>query len=205
MCVNYNMNGKIVNRKIITQNLYAGEKALKTFKAEFPYFHSNTKINTAIRTHEDNKRYSDLIPRLRKQSIVTGLKINNLRLAYASIPNKIQYLTQNIKFNKAANCCECSFLIHDTLKQQGVESQNVIMNIFKNGEERFDRNHAFTVIGLKKDANISNPKTWGKHAVIVDGWANIVKRAKEGLDYFTELFGFNSETEHITLDKYRNI
>ena len=174
-------------------------------KAEFPYFHSNTKINTAIRTHEDNKRYSDLIPRLRKQSIVTGLKINNLRLAYASIPNKIQYLTQNIKFNKVANCCECSFLIHDTLKQQGVESQNVIMNIFKNGEERFDRNHAFTVIGLKKDANISNPKTWGKHAVIVDGWANIVKRAKEGLDYFTELFGFNSETEHITLDKYRNI
>ena len=35
--------------------------------------------------------------------------------------------------------------------------------------------HAFVVVGLDKNAKLNNPLTWGKEAVIIDSWGDIVQ------------------------------
>ena len=76
--------------------------------------------------------------------------------------------------------------------------------VAKNGEE-IHKNHAFTVIGLKQNADITKPNTWGKDAVIVDAWTKTVKRANEGIEYIKEIFKYNPEKEECVFSLYRNI
>jgi hypothetical protein len=199
------MTANISNRRILTQNLYKGEKILKEFKGEFPYLKSNTKYNVIIDRHKDDSKYESLLPLLRGQSQLSGLVMFQIRNAYNATPKKLDYLKQAVKYTKVANCQECAFLVHDKLEKAGIPSQNVRLNFEqKNG---FDtaKNHAFTVIGMKEDADIANPHTWGKDAVIIDGWSNMVKRVQDGLEYIKQLFRFNPETENCVFSQHRDL
>jgi len=40
--------------------------------------------------------------------------------------------------------------------------------------------HVFVVVGLDKNADLKNPSTWGKEAVIIDPWGEIVKPVSNG-------------------------
>ena len=121
------MNG-VRNRKIITQNLYAGEKALRSFKSEFPVLNSNTHYNLLIERHKNNEQYSELIPKLKGKSILAGLKMNCIRSSYNSASDKTDYLKKAIKFQKVANCQERAFLVHNELNSMGIQSQNIRLN-----------------------------------------------------------------------------
>lgn len=50
---------------------------------------------------------------------------------------------------------------------------------------------------MKQGAKISNPKTWGDDAVLVDTWSNQAEPASIGLKYLQEMFVFNPKTEYI--------
>lgn len=198
------MNG-VRNRKIITQNLYAGEKALRSFKSEFPVLNSNTHYNLLIERHKNNEQYSELIPKLKGKSILAGLKMNCIRSSYNSASDKTDYLKKAIKFQKVANCQERAFLVHNELNSMGIQSQNIRLNFIPKDGQDINKNHAFTVIGMAENADPAKPKTWGKNAVIVDAWANIVKRASDGLEYLKGLFKYNPEVETCELSAHRNI
>lgn len=194
----------IQNRKIITQNLYNGERILKEFKSDFPYIKSNTRYNISINRHKDDSRYSDLIPRLRGQSQFNGLVTFEMRCGYENSNKKSEYLNKAVKQTKIAGCQECSFLIHERCKKAGIPSQNIRMEVVQSNGFDTDRNHAFTLIGFNKDADLSNPKTWGKNAVIIDGWANIVTKAQEGIEYLKQLFSVDPNKEKCIFERHRN-
>lgn len=190
--------------KLSTQNLRSGEKVLKQFKQEFPYLRSNTRINLELFNHKDNENITSLTPKLKGRASMTGFKIYMMRQQYASAKDKIGFLTSAVKKEKSANCAECAILMHDKLAQNGIKSQNVRLNI-QNNVDKSNRNHAFTVFGLDKNANISKPHTWGKNAIIVDGWANIAKKAQEGVEYLKQLFQLNTKEETCVFEPFRNI
>ncbi len=195
----------VSTRRIITENLYNGEKALRGFNAEFPYIRSNIKYNSIIERHKNNETYSKIIPKLRGKSVISGLMISQMRGMYENAPDKIKFLSKAVKATKTAGCRECSFLIRDRLEKMGIESQNIRFYVEQKNGFDTNKNHAFTVIGLDKGADLNNPDTWGKNAVIVDGWANMVKRAKEGIEYFKTLFKYNPEKEVYKFEEHRNI
>lgn len=194
-----------VTRRIITGNLYNGEKALRNFRAQFPLVLSNTRYNCLIERHKTNKDYAELIPALKGKSILAGLVMSGIRNTYNQAKDKINYLKAAVKNQKTANCQEQAFLIHNELKEMGIPSQNVRINFVQKDSEQIHKNHAFTVIGLDKDADIQRPHTWGKNAVIVDAWANTVKRAQEGIEYLKEIFKYNPEKEDCVFSYHRNI
>jgi hypothetical protein len=194
----------VSNRRVLTQNLYNGEKVLKEFKSEFPYIKSNTKYNTIIERHKDDERYAGIIPLLRGQSQLSGLVVYQMRNSYNAQKNKLGYLKQAVKFLKVANCQECAFLIHDKLDKAGIPSQNIRVNFEQKNGFDTTKNHAFTVIGMDKKADFSNPKTWGKNAVIIDGWSNMVTRVREGIDFIKQTFKFDPEKENCVFSKHNN-
>lgn len=190
--------------KIVKQNLCTGEQVLREFKAEIPYFNSNTRINTAIQRHKDNEKYKALIIRLTGKSYLSGFKIQKLRYDYDKSNNKIEFLEGRIKQEKAANCKECAVLIYNRLAKRGQEPKNIKLDIVSSEENIKPKNHTFTVIGMDKNADISRPHTWGKNSVIVDGWANIVQKSQEGIEYLKQLFNVNPEKEKCIFKDYPN-
>lgn len=190
--------------KLSTQNLRNGEKVLKEFKQEFPYIRSNTKINLELFNHKDNADIVSLTPKLKGRASIVGFKIYMMRQQYAGAKDKIGFLTSAIKKEKSANCGECAILLHNKLEQKGIKSQNVRFNIHNN-VDKSNRNHAFTVFGLDKNADISKPHTWGKNAIIVDGWANIAQKAQDGVDYLKQLFALNPKEETCVFEPFKNI
>ena len=76
---------------------------------------------------------------------------------------------------KIANCKEQSLIMQNELEKLNIPSVVI-------GRELFD--HCFIVANIAKNADISNPKTWGKKAFVVDAWMNKVFKSKE--DAFTE-------------------
>ena len=117
----------ILNRKIVTQNLYKGESVLRDFNTQYPYIKSNTKYNHLINLHKDNKKYSNLIPLIKGKSILAGFVIDQIRNTYKQTTDKITYLKNAVKYQKTANCQECAFLVHNKLSEMGVPAQNVRM------------------------------------------------------------------------------
>ena len=53
------------------------------------------------------------------------------------------------------------------------------LDYYKN-KVRTNTDHVFVIVGLDKNADLSNPSTWGKEAVIVDPWGDIVKPVSNG-------------------------
>lgn len=47
--------------------------------------------------------------------------------------------------------------------------------------------HAFVIVGRRSDSDVSNPSTWGPHAVVCDAWANDVVNAG---DYWFGMHAF---------------
>lgn len=58
--------------------------------------------------------------------------------------------------------------------------------------------HDVVVFGLKENADLTNLKTWGNRAVIVDSWTGFALKAKEGLNYINDFFKFDS-SKHLTV------
>lgn len=207
--------------RVVKQNLRLGEKVLKEFKQEYPYLKSNSMINTRMyrfqtnmqeiakrdgieRFTEVNQKWQDVAPLLKGKSALTGFNIYNMRNNSASANNQLEYFTKYMKRHRTANCRECSYVIYDKLKQMGQEPQNVKLNIFDKTTNQVD-NHAFTVIGLDKNADITNPHTWGKNSVIVDAWCNIVKKSQDGIEYMKNLFSAGKDTKQFDLVKYSHL
>ena len=195
----------INNRRILTQNMYKAEAVLREFKTEYPYLNSNIKYNAKISEHCDKEKFAHILPILRGNSMMSGFKILEMRRMYEESKNKIYFLSKAVKATKTAGCQECSILMHNKLSERGIPAQNVRFAIEQKNGFDTDRNHAFTVIGLSEGAKLEEPKTWGKNAVIIDGWANIVKRATDGIEYFKDMFKYNPEKEVCKFSEHRNI
>ena len=186
------MVSSLTNRKIINQNIIMGEKVLKNFHSEYPYYLSNTKINLKIKQHSKDRKFAPLLGKLCGKSYLTGFKLEGIREGFEKGSEELSYLKKAIHNKKVANCGECSAIVADELEKNNIPYKNIIMDVYSNAvPNKRMFNHKFTIIGFDSKADIANPKTWGKNAVIIDAWANIVKRAQDGLEHIKQLFNIN--------------
>jgi hypothetical protein len=152
---------------------------------------SSSFILNKISTHSDGFKYSKVIPGLTKKQELLSSQIydpaffeatNGTYNSFNSLACKLKQLIKS-KGNKA-NCWEDSVIIKNSLLEKGENPHNFQMVVTnENGDEY---NHYSTVFGLKKEAKIENPSTWGTKAVIVDGWKGIVMKASDALDFFKQ-------------------
>ncbi len=96
---------------------------------------------------------------LRKQLQEKKIKTNALTI--------MKFLVEKFKIG---NCMEQSIIMQDKLINAGIPAKVT-------GRQLID--HCFVVCNLSQNANIKDPKTWGKKAFIVDPWLNKVFRSKE--------------------------
>lgn len=88
-----------------------------------------------------------------------------------------------IKKKNKANCWEQMVLVFNELQKSGEIPHPFKMGLYFN--ETWQADHFTVVFGLKKAADITNPKTWGQKAVIVDSWLGFADSAKNGIEKIT--------------------
>lgn len=112
---------------------------------------------------------------------------------YSSFEEYITALKSYIKQNGSyMNCNECADLMQDKFNQTGVKSNNVLLyTVNGEGNRTSLAEHVFTVIGLDANSDIKNPESWGKNAIICDGWADIAMPAARGIEFYEKFFGID--------------
>lgn len=104
------------------------------------------------------------------------------------------------KKNKLGNCGEQSAIIlTDTYERQPTVRKATSIGVIITDQHGKNKpglcNDQFVVYGMKRSANVDDPSTWGKHALMVNAWADLCLPVKEGLTKLKELFKFD-ETKH---------
>jgi len=69
------------------------------------------------------------------------------------------------------NCQECSAVTATELHDEGFKNVEIMKKI---GKPEGGREHVFVVIDRAPGSDPNDPKTWGKDALIVDGWDGVV-------------------------------
>ncbi len=185
-------NSPSVNFKgALKTNLRAGEVALKSFKKEFPCLNSPSLWNQRIdRTYKKTgefpvylakiygviKKYEYAIWDLRKKTSQPEISGNFLK--------ELKIIKKEMRKTNCGNCGEISIVLYDKLRKNKLNPKAVQVDMLDT-----DTDHVFCVIGLKKGADIKNPKTWGENAVVVDGWKNFVLRAQDAMIEYENLYG----------------
>lgn len=197
----------------LKENLRLGESVLREFKNEYPSLKSSTSLRLRcfniriINPQEQANLMSKLdqiihsyVGGIRKFRDFMELFKSYLRSPY-NLPEYMRILQAKMSSEKFANCGEIADVMQFKLVQRGEKAHNVNMKITEDITRRQKRgfgDHTFTVIGLAPKAKINKPRTWGQNAVVVDGWGNIVMPAKNALEYFKQILGFNPKDSYIT-------
>lgn len=197
-------------------NLRLGEKALREFKSEFPYLTSNTMVQTRSSNLESSRFFRPVKEKIFRldvnaSSMVAALRsdLRSLRGLADGDDDFMANMKTLINIYKAGNCTESSAIINYGLSKSNIPSKKMRITVFDKSKERSysicEKEHAFTIIGLKKDADFLNHKQWGNEAVIVDGWLNMVGKASDMLEYYKTFFKINPLQEKIKLIEIKNI
>lgn len=168
-----------------------GETVLREFKQEMGSLKSSTNLLYRIDSLHDRgvinsdcklfKKVYEIANRLHNQIYDDFLKEYVWDNKFLDYQNFRQQLVNNIK-NKGniANCWEDMMIIYTKLLEKGEKPHLLEIIVHKNNGCR--SKHFTTVFGLKENANLSNPKTWGTKAIIVDAWVNVVEPAFDFLE-----------------------
>jgi len=184
-----------------------GEEVLREFEAEMGYLKSSSNLGLRLRRGEAilNK---PLLASLQEKQKKMYQEIYD-PVVTAPINGKIfktfhefkEVLVENIKQKgNKANCWEDMMLVFIKLLEKGEKPRMFGVEVYNSGGRVF--NHFSTVIGLKKGAKMSDPKTWGSKAVLVDTWVKTVKPAHEALKDITTILAVGKE---IKLVKYSDV
>ena len=92
----------------------------------------------------------------------------------------IDRLKEAVLKHKTGNCYEQSIMLRDEFTQAGIDSKLVHSSWF---------DHSFLIVNLDKNADIANPKTWGKKAFIADVWlGKVFRNAQEALTEYKRMW-----------------
>lgn len=197
----------------LKQNMRTAEAVLREFKQEHPYLRSNTFVQTRITENLDKPYLKALYDGLKRLQNKNDSIVSNLRkdMNASLLATKEDYLLlekQLLKKAHAGNCDECADMIQYALQKQNIKNhigvQKVALKAYDGIYYSNHKAHAFNIIGLKKTADLANPKTWGNNAVIIDGWKNMYGKAMDMLEYYKQLFNIEAnETVQYSESKNR--
>ncbi len=192
--------------------LKTANSILKEFQSEYEV-KSSTYLCEQIKQAKKQQQPDNILNEMLNLRKKYSFKIKKMRRElsngkFSSFEEYVSFLKNYIKKNGAyMNCSECSDIIQDKFNQKGIKSNNVLLYSVNNkGDRTSFAEHVFTVIGLDKNAQIKNPKTWGKDAVICDGWANIARPADKGIEFYEKFFDIDktkNNFEFCFVDKFQ--
>ncbi|WP_392538659.1 hypothetical protein [Legionella sp. 227] len=97
------------------------------------------------------------------------------RLEINEVYQEFHFTIQQCKKFSLGNCYEMALMALDYVLQHASPSVNAEVYEIEGGD------HAFLVVGRKKNSHPKQPETWGEDAVICDPWSNEVYPASEYL------------------------
>lgn len=168
-----------------------GETVLREFKQEMSSLKSSTDLLYRIDSLQDrgvirsnsrlSKKIHEKANRMHGEILDPFLRDYIWDNKFLNYQDFRQQLVENIKSKgNMANCWEDMMLIYTKLLEKGEKPH--LLEIIVNKANGCRSKHSTTVFGLKENADITNPKTWGTKAVIVDAWVNVVEPAFDFLE-----------------------
>ncbi len=149
---------------------------------------------------------------LNSETLRQSLQIS--KLPEELLENYIQRIEEICSKNKVGNCEEQAFIAAKYLKDKGASKVAVISFKLpdslksKDFNDKFKRfckfgDHAFVVCGIRRKANLQDPKTWGKSAVVIDPWLGMAGNAIKGMEEIRESLGIPEDhMKYIELKDY---
>ncbi len=198
---NFNNN---VSFSGLKQEKILAEGILRDYKSNFPYFKSNSFVNTKILAHYKSPRYASINDKLYDLSAKYTTNIRMIREILTK-DYKFESFTQFISVLKLillqrgyANCAELNYILQDCFLKRNVNAHMVCLDTFykKSANKVSGKDHCFIVFNLDKNAKLDNPATWGNKAIIADAWANIVMPAYDALNYYKKILSYNQSKEY---------
>jgi hypothetical protein len=181
-------NPSNVNFTSLKPQKLVGEKVLREFNKEMGYLKSSSAMVVRINRNQkklDPARLCSLREKENKLSMEIYdefLCIGIDKKPFKSFKDFNKALIANIKQKgNKANCWEDMMIVFTKLLEKGEKPRNFRVEV-SSESGRHQGNHFATVIGLKPNAKITDPKTWGSKAVIIDAWSKMVKPAHEALE-----------------------
>lgn len=189
-------------------NLRIGQNVLQEFSRDFPKRpRSFTRIDAKILEHSDDPKYKDIIEKLCKLSSKYRSEHQEIMMERIYHPygpkDKFTRIFDETKEFGYANCDEQAMMIYDKLRKRDITAYNIDMS-FINRDDVVKKNHIFTVFGVKEGSKVSDIKTWGNEAVVVDAWSNVAMGIKEAEAYFKKMLSYKPEEEKIVYKLYTN-
>lgn len=192
----------------LKKNIEIGRKVLSEINNEFNRpMHSHTMVDAKILAHQDDPKFSKVVEKLKTLSqkqmaehaeILAQRKYSST----GSLDETITRVYEDTKKYGYADCNERALVTYEKLSKKGLPAFNlnmIVENANQNGSNSAPiKNHIFSIFDVKKGAKISDPKTWGNNAVVVDWWSNTVMGFKDAEEYFKKVLNFNPEKEKIS-------
>ena len=174
----------------LKENIDLGRHVLLDTRKAYPYgFLSNSRYSTFS---------AKMNPKIEE---ILGEKILKMRDIVDFEKRKGHDSYEAVKYavakTGAANCGEQAILLSDQMNNQGIANKIVSMEIYRKNSSFPNKGHTFCLIGLDKNAKLSDPSTWGKDAVAVDLWSNSVEQAQKALRNFFKMFGYDKKKNDI--------
>lgn len=176
-------NSDRVNFTSLNKQKLLGECVLREFKKEIGCLQSSSKIDMR-RMQMEKVLDNDFNIKLARKCNKLHAQIDEYLeiffdsdASFASLNQFTESLFSGIKMNgNKANCFENMIWVINKLKNKGQKPEGIQVTL-NFGE--YTSNHFSSVFGLKKNAYIRDPKTWGTQAYIVDSWLNVCGPAFE--------------------------
>ena len=116
-----------------------------------------------------------------KQAVTDISYLNKIRQR-KTIDEYVQITNERAPMMGVGNCSDQAILAASYLiEKKGIKNVALIACTMK-GQNPLNPDatdqHVFAVVGLDKRADLKDPETWGKNAVIVDPWGNISDQVK---------------------------
>lgn len=124
-------------------------------------------------------RYSEIWNPKQEQVCKYRKILNNHN--FSNFQEYTQELMKIVQKELLANCREMSCDGRLRLYNRGEKPSIIGVDVFDKITDEHIGEHSFSVFGLKNDAIIEKPKTWGEDAVVVDSWVGFALPAKEAL------------------------
>ena len=186
-------------------------KIVSEFRKEVGRPNSDCFIYIRILQHIGDPKYADIIEKLKGPLYKYYEQKNRFRdyfdkLAFKDLLEYSKKLKELMLEKKVGNCKEMNEIVQYEHLNKGVETHKIHLSIFDKDTCMEIKDHCFLLRGLPKEADLTDPKTWGE-AILVDSWAGsgIVDQAvrpkglvkKGALDEVLKYLMFNPEKEEV--------
>ena len=191
------------------EDIKFSQKIVSEFRKEVGRPNSDSYIQIRMFQHLGKPKYAEILQKLEVNLYKYNTQIYRFRdyfdrLSFENLSEYAKKLKELMLEKKVGNCGEMNKIVQYEHLNKGVETHLINLNIFYKKTSMKRTDHCFLLRGLPKEADLTDPKTWGE-AILVDSWAGsgIVDQAvrpkglvkKGALDEVLKYLMFNSKRE----------